>query len=148
MSELAHPETVHGYTLLGTIGAGSYGTVCQAQSPGGFPAAIKFSPRSGRDLFDLPDFKALEELRALTHPSLLKIFASWEDEHALVIAMYTYDLGGQSVRADGADNFYHAFNSTLRSREPARLKALQPYLATFKEAMALMPVQRGTASTS
>jgi hypothetical protein len=64
-------------------------------------------------------------------------------DQALVIALYTYDLGMASVTENGSDNFFFACNAVLRNRESARFKALRPFIALFKSAVAALPVQIG-----
>jgi hypothetical protein len=64
-------------------------------------------------------------------------------DEALVIALYTYDLGMASTTEDGSDNFFYACNDILRKRPPTQFKALRPFFAVFKSAMAALPVQKG-----
>jgi tetratricopeptide (TPR) repeat protein len=64
-------------------------------------------------------------------------------DEALVIALYTYDLGTASTTEDGSDNFFYACNDILRRRPPTQFKALRPFIAVFKSAMAALPVQKG-----
>ena len=50
-------------------------------------------------------------------------------DQALAIVAYTYDLGFNTLTADGSDNFFKALNKQLQAREPAAMVAMRPYLA-------------------
>src|SRR5262245_15615306 len=74
MSSAASQRTVHGYTLQHAIGEGSFGTVWKALAPGDFPAAVKFISRARDDLIALPELKALDAVRTLNSPYIVKVF--------------------------------------------------------------------------
>ncbi|MGL4549680.1 MAG: serine/threonine-protein kinase, partial [Gemmataceae bacterium] len=91
MSSATQQRSVHGYTLLQPIGEGSFGVVWKALAPGEFPAAVKFISRARDDLIALPELKALQAVRTLNSPYIVKVFACWEETDWLIIAMELAD---------------------------------------------------------
>src|SRR4051794_29957159 len=91
MPRAAHPYSVPGYTLLQPIGEGSFGVVWKALASGDFPAAVKVISRERGDAVALPELKALDAVRSLNHPYLVKVIACWEQADWLVIAMELAD---------------------------------------------------------
>ncbi|HZZ80396.1 MAG TPA: FHA domain-containing protein [Gemmataceae bacterium] len=82
-------EPVPGYRLVQRLGSGGVGEVWKADAPGGFPVALKFSPRGRAGGAD--ELRALELLRHIRHPNLLVTFAAWEIGGWLIIAMELAD---------------------------------------------------------
>lgn len=85
-AELLKPqqEPVPGYILQARLGSGGFGQVWKAIGPGGFEVALKFVPRGGRAFS--AESRALELIRRIKHPHLLKVYGSWIETDWLVIA--------------------------------------------------------------
>jgi serine/threonine protein kinase len=79
------------FRLTRPIGAGQFGQVFVAEFLGGRVVAVKRSFRAMDDETSRRDLHALEPLRALNHPYLLQLHATWVYERRLHIAMELAD---------------------------------------------------------
>jgi serine/threonine protein kinase len=85
------------YPLIEFLGRGRFGEVWRTEAPGGFPAALKLVYRTGED--DKPgspdriarEEKALEAIKRLSHPHLLRTTAAWSLDPYLLILMELAD---------------------------------------------------------
>jgi serine/threonine protein kinase len=78
-------EVVPGYHLVRRLGEGGYGTVWEAEAPGGKRVAVKVI-RGVQEAAGRQEFRALELVKALEHESLLELHAFWfKDEQGAVI---------------------------------------------------------------
>jgi formylglycine-generating enzyme required for sulfatase activity len=77
-------EPVPGYILQTRLGSGGFGQVWKAIGPGGFEVALKLVPRGGSAFS--AESRALELIRRIHHPYLLKVYGSWLETDWLVIA--------------------------------------------------------------
>ncbi|MFN9879443.1 MAG: protein kinase, partial [Planctomycetota bacterium] len=73
-----------GYILQARLGSGGFGQVWKAIGPGGFEVALKFVPRGGSAFS--AESRALDLIRKIKHPHLLKVYGSWIETDWLVIA--------------------------------------------------------------
>jgi serine/threonine protein kinase len=80
----AQEEPVPGYILQARLGSGGFGQVWKAIGPGGFEVALKFVPRGGSAFSS--ESRALDLIRKIKHPHLLKVYGSWIEADWLVIA--------------------------------------------------------------
>ncbi|MFN5708948.1 MAG: serine/threonine protein kinase, partial [Planctomycetota bacterium] len=80
----AQEEPVPGYILQARLGSGGFGQVWKAIGPGGFEVALKFVPRGGSAFS--AESRALDLIRKIRHPHLLKVYGSWIETDWLVIA--------------------------------------------------------------
>jgi len=80
----AQEEPVPGYILQARLGSGGFGQVWKAIGPGGFEVALKFVPRGGSAFS--AESRALDLIRKIKHPHLLKVYGSWIETDWLVIA--------------------------------------------------------------
>ncbi len=81
-----------GYKLGSFLGRGGFGEVWSAEAPGGFPAAVKRIFRPIEDEATQHELRALELIRRLNHPCLLKTHAYWRSaEGDLYIIMELAD---------------------------------------------------------
>jgi serine/threonine protein kinase len=80
MSEYAvGDEPVPGYQITRPLGAGGYGTVWVAVSPGDVEIALKIINLQGQGL---KEFRAIGLVKKLRHPNLIPIYAYWlKDEY-------------------------------------------------------------------
>jgi formylglycine-generating enzyme required for sulfatase activity len=85
----------NGYKLLQRIGNGQFGEVWRAEAPGRIPAAVKVLFRSLDHEDAQRELQALELIRCLNHPFLVKTQAFWTQNDRLYIAM---DLADRSLR--------------------------------------------------
>lgn len=80
-----------GYRLIKRVGSGSFGEVWEVEAPGGFPAAMKIIRRTLDGEEAKRELRALEVIKRLSHPHLLKTQAAWPLEERLVIVMELAD---------------------------------------------------------
>ena len=81
-----------GYQLIERIGAGSFGEVWRAHAPGGVDVAVKKIYRPVGSDADQHEKKALDHIKNLDHPFLLRTHAYWiSDEGYLHVAMQLDD---------------------------------------------------------
>jgi serine/threonine protein kinase len=78
-------EPYPGYRLVRFLGRGSLGEVWKADGPGGRPVAVKFLPCDGRHSAD--EIRALQSVRQLRHPNLIRIDRIWGDSGFIAVAM-------------------------------------------------------------
>jgi serine/threonine protein kinase len=72
-------EPVPGYQITRFLGAGGYGTVWVAKSPGDVEIALKIINLQGQGL---KEFRAVGLVKKLRHPNLIPIYAFWlKDEY-------------------------------------------------------------------
>jgi hypothetical protein len=85
----AGDEPVPGYRLVRCIGEGGFGEVWQATAPDGVPVALKFVlwARNAAAV----EARALEALKDIRHPNLLRSLGSWQADNRLVIALELAD---------------------------------------------------------
>ena len=67
-------EPVPGYQITRPLGAGGYGTVWVAKSPGDVEIALKIINLQGQGL---KEFRAISLVKRLRHPNLIPIYAFW-----------------------------------------------------------------------
>src|SRR4051812_37517684 len=67
-------EPVPGYQITRLLGAGGYGTVWVAKSPGDVEIALKIINLQGQGL---KEFRAISLVKRLRHPNLIPIYAFW-----------------------------------------------------------------------
>jgi serine/threonine protein kinase len=67
-------EPVPGYQIIRPLGAGGYGTVWVARSPGDVEIALKIINLQGQGL---KEFRAIGIVKRLRHPNLIPIYAYW-----------------------------------------------------------------------
>ncbi len=84
----AAPFAGQGYRLLKKIGKGTFGEVFEALAPGDIKVAVKRITQSADEPASKGEFEALEAVKSLSHPFLLKTHAYWVDtDNRLLIAM-------------------------------------------------------------
>jgi serine/threonine-protein kinase len=76
---------VPGYRLIRKLGQGGFGTVWEAEAPGGVRVALKFIQLDA--VPDNPELRALDVIRNIRHPHLLDIQFAVREDDTLVIAM-------------------------------------------------------------
>ncbi len=83
-------EPVPGYRLEQFLGRGGWGEVWKAQRPSGEPAALKFlhchCPTSAAQ-----EIRALQAIRQLKHPNIIRTEQIWSIPGAIVVAMELAD---------------------------------------------------------
>jgi serine/threonine protein kinase len=89
------------YQLVRKLGSGAFGEVFEALAPGGIKVAIKRILRGVDHPASQSELEALEAIKQLAHPFLLKTNAYWVFEDRLVIVM---DLADCSL-ADRMEHF-------------------------------------------
>jgi serine/threonine protein kinase len=88
-------ELTGGYRLLRKLGQGTFGTVWEAEAPGGFRCAIKIIHRAIDSEEVQRERRSLDVVRRLQHPGLLQVTAAWTFEDRLIIAM---ELASSNLR--------------------------------------------------
>jgi serine/threonine protein kinase len=79
-------EPFPGYRLVRHLGQGGWGEVWQARRPDGEQAALKFLPCDS-PLASAQEIRALQSIRQLRHPNLIRIDQIWAAPGYVVIAM-------------------------------------------------------------
>ena len=79
------------YQLVRVLGTGAFGTVHEAEAPGGFRVAIKRIMRDMNHPASRGEVESLEAIKAITHPFLLQTQAYWVFRDHLVIVMELAD---------------------------------------------------------
>ncbi len=88
-----------GYRLIERLGRGQFGEVWRGEAPGGVPVAIKIIFRSLQHEHARTELEALELIKGLNHPFLVKTQAFWQFDDRLCIAMELADQSlGQLLR--------------------------------------------------
>ncbi|HEY7423624.1 MAG TPA: serine/threonine-protein kinase, partial [Gemmataceae bacterium] len=80
-----------GYRLIKYINSGTFGEVWQVEAPGGFPAAVKIVRRTLDSEEAQRELRALEVIKRVSHPFLLKTQAAWALPDRLIIVMELAD---------------------------------------------------------
>jgi len=162
------------YQLVRRIGSGAFGEVFEALAPGGVKVAIKRILRSVDHPASQSEKEALEAIKSLAHPFLLKTNAYWVFHDKLVIVMeladgsltdriaYHRERGLPGVppeelipffeQAGTALDYLHSENVSHRDIKPENLLVLKGYakvadfgLARLHEhTMTLVPSTVGT----
>jgi serine/threonine protein kinase len=79
-------EPYPGYHLVRFLGRGGWGEVWEAEQPDGTPVALKFLPCDSQ-LAAAQEIRALQSIRQLKHPSLIRIDSIWAYSGHVVIGM-------------------------------------------------------------
>src|SRR5437773_587762 len=79
-------EPLPGYRLTQYLGRGGWGEVWQATRPDGQASALKFLPCTSPEAA-AQEIRALQAIKQLEHPHLLRIEQIWCGDGYLVIAM-------------------------------------------------------------
>ena len=79
------------YQLIRRLGSGAFGEVFEALAPGGVKVAIKRILRTVDHPASISESEALEAIKWLSHPFLLKTNAYWVLDDKLVIVMELAD---------------------------------------------------------
>jgi serine/threonine protein kinase len=82
----AGTEPYPGYRLVQFLGRGGWGEVWLAEAPRGTHVALKFLP-CDTQLAAVHEIRALQSIRQLRHPYLIRIDRIWADAGHVVIAM-------------------------------------------------------------
>jgi serine/threonine protein kinase len=80
-----------GYKLGARIGAGAFGEVWRAEAPGGVEVAIKIIFRPLEHEHSQRELEALESIKRLRHPFLIRTQAFWTLADRIIIAMELAD---------------------------------------------------------
>jgi serine/threonine-protein kinase len=84
-------EPFPGYRLRRLLGYGSFAEVWEAEADGGTVVALKFLPAERQQAATPGELRALQTLRRLPHPNLLRIDRVWCHLGYVVIAMEVAD---------------------------------------------------------
>jgi serine/threonine protein kinase len=84
LAERAQP--FHGYRLCRFLGKGGWGEVWKATRPDGKAVALKFLPCSSQQAAGR-EIRALQSVRQLQHPNLVRTLQVWADAGYVVIVM-------------------------------------------------------------
>jgi serine/threonine protein kinase len=79
------------YQLIRVVGTGAFGQVYEAEAPGGFRVALKRIMRSVDHPASRGEIEALEAIKLITHPFLLRTEAYWVFRDHIVITMELAD---------------------------------------------------------
>jgi serine/threonine protein kinase len=79
-------EPFPGYQLVRFLGRGGWGEVWKAEQPDGSAVALKFLPCDSQ-LAAAQEIRALQSIRQLQHPNLIRIESIWASAGHVVIAM-------------------------------------------------------------
>jgi serine/threonine protein kinase len=101
-------EPYPGYHLVKFLGRGGWGAVWKATTPDGKTAALKFMP-SDSPLAAVQEVRALQNIRQLHHPNMLRMENIWSCEGYLVLAM---ELADGSLH-DLLDVYYTELNAPI-----------------------------------
>jgi|SRR6266545_2011828 len=83
-------EPYPGYHLVRFLGRGGWGEVWQAEQPDGTPIALKFLSCDSQ-LASAQEIRALQSIKQLKHPNLIRIDRIWAYSGHVVIAMELAD---------------------------------------------------------
>src|SRR5262245_19843934 len=91
-------EPFPGYRLQECLGQGGFGQVWRAEKPGGWPVALKFLPcAAGRSTREI---RALQTVRHLRHPQLIRVDQVWCHLGYIIIAMELADASLEDLFDD------------------------------------------------
>lgn len=137
------------YRFVRTLGKGAFGTVYQAEAPGGVPVAVKQIHRGIEDPYGRSEMEALTAIKKLSHPFLTQIHQFWVERGQLFIVMELADetladrvaaykargLPGVPVgelvtffaQAAAALDYLHSKNVSHRDIKPQNLLVMKGY---------------------
>jgi serine/threonine protein kinase len=101
-------EPFPGYRLKRLLGRGGWGQVWRAERPDGVHVALKFLPCDSQ-LAGVQELRALQSIRQLQHPHLIRIDQIWSWSAYIVIAM---ELAEGSM-VDLLDLYYTEFRTCI-----------------------------------